>query len=95
MPVMNGWEALKIICKDPELSKIPVVVLTTSSDYAQNKVANQKVKIIIYKPKPSPIIAFWYKANPQIFVSDLLLPKQSVIKSIGCRANVFAKDTLI
>lgn len=51
MPVMNGWEALKIICKDPELSKIPVVVLTTSRDKAdQGFCKKYGAKAFITKP---------------------------------------------
>ena len=35
MPVMDGWEFLKIQSGDPSLSKIPVVIVSAAGDHAK------------------------------------------------------------
>ena len=45
MPVMNGWEFLEEVAKDPSLTQIPVVVLT-AAEHAQVPGAFE----VLYKP---------------------------------------------
>ena len=51
MPVMDGREALKIIHQDPDLSKIPIVVLTTSREEADQRFCKKNgAKVFLTKP---------------------------------------------
>lgn len=51
MPRMNGIEFLSVIKKDPELMRIPVVVLTTSVE-EQDKVNSYNLGVSGYMLKP-------------------------------------------
>ena len=51
MPKMNGIEFLQIIKRDPELKKIPVVVLTTSKN-EQDKIESFNLGVAGYMIKP-------------------------------------------
>ncbi len=51
MPKMNGLEFLRIVKADPELRKIPVVVLTTSNE-EQDIVASFRLSVAGYIVKP-------------------------------------------
>lgn len=51
MPRMNGIEFLQIAKQDPELRKIPVVVLTTSAE-VQDRVASFNLSVAGYMIKP-------------------------------------------
>lgn len=46
MPVMNGWQFLAEIDKNPVLKKIPIIVVTVFSDQAKDL----KVRGVIKKP---------------------------------------------
>lgn len=46
MPVMNGWQFLSAIDKNPVLKKIPIIVVTVFSDQAKDL----KVRGVIKKP---------------------------------------------
>lgn len=51
MPVMNGLEFLKIAKGDPELRRIPVVVLTTSKD-EEDRIESFNLSVAGYIIKP-------------------------------------------
>lgn len=51
MPVMGGIEFLQMVKQDPELKRIPVVVLTTSEEQ-QDKVASFDLGVAGYIRKP-------------------------------------------
>jgi len=47
MPVMNGYDIYKMVKKDPAISKIPIVIFTTSIDsMVQNYWKNENIKMI-------------------------------------------------
>lgn len=52
MPVLDGREALKFIHQNPELSKIPVVVLSTSSE-KEDQLTSEKFGAKAFMTKPS------------------------------------------
>ncbi len=51
MPIMNGIEFLQVVKNDPELRRIPVVVLTTSEEQ-QDKVNSFNLGVAGYMAKP-------------------------------------------
>jgi CheY-like chemotaxis protein len=51
MPVMNGIEFLQVVKADPELKRLPVVVLTTS-DEQEDKVESFELGVAGYIRKP-------------------------------------------
>ncbi|MBJ7310462.1 response regulator [Rugamonas sp. CCM 8940] len=51
MPVMNGIEFLQLVKADPELRRIPVIVLTTSEEQ-QDKVSSFNLGVAGYMAKP-------------------------------------------
>jgi CheY-like chemotaxis protein len=51
MPIMNGIEFLQVVKHDPELKRIPVVVLTTSEEQ-QDKVNSFDLGVAGYMAKP-------------------------------------------
>jgi CheY-like chemotaxis protein len=51
MPVMNGIEFLHIIKQDPDLKRIPVIVLTTSEEQ-QDKLNSFNLGVAGYMAKP-------------------------------------------
>ncbi|MBC8077793.1 MAG: response regulator [Chloroflexales bacterium] len=57
MPRMNGIEFLRELRADPELSKITVIVLTTSDD-ERDKVEAYKLNVAGYILKPVTFMAF-------------------------------------
>jgi CheY-like chemotaxis protein len=57
MPKMNGIEFLQEIRKDPELSGLTVVVLTTSND-DRDKVAAYSLHVAGYLLKPVTFVSF-------------------------------------
>lgn len=57
MPEMNGREVLTEIVKDPELSKLPVIILTTS-DLDRDLISMYKLRCNSYITKPVSFIDF-------------------------------------
>jgi CheY-like chemotaxis protein len=57
LPRMNGIEFLRELRKDPELSSIPVVVLTTSND-DRDKIEAYKLNVAGYLLKPVTFSGF-------------------------------------
>lgn len=57
MPVMSGLEFLKIVKQDPELRRIPVVVLTTSKN-DEDRVESFNLSVAGYIIKPVEFEAF-------------------------------------
>lgn len=55
MPVMDGFEFIKVQLEDPKLSKIPVVVMTADSN-PQSNVQNLKVKEVVKKPISADLV---------------------------------------
>ena len=53
MPVMNGLDVLKELRKDPEISKIPVIVVTSEQSA---EVESLKLGAIDFIPKPYPAL---------------------------------------
>lgn len=51
MPIMNGIEFLQLVKADPELRRIPVIVLTTSEEQ-QDKVNSFNLGVAGYMAKP-------------------------------------------
>jgi len=51
MPIMNGIEFLQNVKQDPELRRIPVVVLTTSEEQ-QDKMRSFDLGVAGYMTKP-------------------------------------------
>jgi len=51
MPIMNGIEFLQVVKADPELKRMPVVVLTTS-DEQKDKVESFELGVAGYMRKP-------------------------------------------
>ena len=62
MPRMNGREFLGAMKADPNLSDIPVVILTTS-DVEQDVVASYKLGAAGYVTKPVDLEQFIYAIN--------------------------------
>jgi two-component system sensor histidine kinase EvgS len=51
MPVMNGWEAMRIIKKDPVLMKIPIIALTAAAfNTDEQKANNEGFDAYMFKP---------------------------------------------
>lgn len=55
MPVMDGFEFIKVQLEDPKLSQIPVVVMTADSN-PQSNVQNLKVKEVVKKPISADLV---------------------------------------
>lgn len=51
MPIMNGIEFLQVLKRDPQLKRIPVVVLTTSEE-EQDKISSFDLGVAGYMAKP-------------------------------------------
>ena len=49
MPVVNGWEFRMFQKRDPELARIPVVIIT-AGDYSREEVAWLEPSDLIHKP---------------------------------------------
>jgi CheY-like chemotaxis protein len=49
MPEMDGFQVLAEMRRDPELDKIPVVLLT-ATNYAENALAQRANRIVIHRP---------------------------------------------
>lgn len=52
MPIMNGWDFLEAIDQDQKLSKIPIIILTSSVDRADRERSQLYSSVIAYKTKP-------------------------------------------
>jgi CheY-like chemotaxis protein len=57
MPKMNGLEFLRAVKADPQLKKIPVIVLTTSNE-ERDIVASFKLSVAGYVVKPVDYLQF-------------------------------------
>lgn len=84
MPKMNGIELLKMLKSDPELRKIPVVVLTTSNS-DEDKVESFRLSVAGYIVKP---------INYQGFVDAMKVIDSywSLSELPGCESELAASD---
>lgn len=71
MPKMDGWEVLREIKKRPHLKHVPVIILSTA-EWLQDRLALQKLEIARYITKPNTQAEFT-KAISKILVKEIVL----------------------
>ena len=71
MPKMDGWEVLREIKKRPHLKHVPVIILSTA-EWLQDRLALQKLEIARYITKPNTQAEFT-KAISKVLVKEIVL----------------------
>lgn len=71
MPKMDGWEVLREIKKRPRLKHIPVIILSTA-EWLQDRLALQKLEIARYITKPNTQAEFT-KAISKVLIKEIVL----------------------
>jgi CheY-like chemotaxis protein len=71
MPKMDGWECLREIKKRPHLKHVPVIVLSTA-EWLQDRLALQKLEIARYITKPNTQEEFT-RAISKVLVKEIVL----------------------
>ncbi|MDO4563011.1 MAG: EAL domain-containing protein [Clostridia bacterium] len=92
MPVMDGYEMLRVLHDDPELSRVPVIVVTSAEDEeSQTRALNHGAQDVITKPFSAGIVRHSVRNAIRRRESDKLVEEYSVYERLLKQAEIDEK----